>query len=66
MIVVSLLIYALAPWPWWSLYGNVLTPLAAVSLFVGEYVVRYWRHPEWERVSLRTAFEAYRRQGTAR
>ena len=66
MIVLSLLIYALAPWPWWSLYGNVLTPLAAISLFVGEYVQRYRRHPEWERVSLRTAFEAYRRQGSAR
>ncbi|MDE2565040.1 MAG: hypothetical protein KGL50_04580, partial [Burkholderiales bacterium] len=35
MVGVSLALYALAPWPWWSLFGNVLTPLAAAALFVG-------------------------------
>ncbi len=64
MVGVSLLLYALAPWPWWSLFGNVLSPLAAAALFVGEHGVRYWRHPEFERVSLRAAVEAYRRQST--
>ena len=60
MVVVSLLIYALAPWDWWSLYCNLLTPLAAGSLFVGEHWMRYRRHPEFARVSLRAAFDAYR------
>jgi len=60
MIVVSLAIYGLAPWPWWSLFCNVLTPLAAVLFFVGEHALRYWRHPEFERVTLRTALAAYR------
>lgn len=63
MVVLSVLIYALAPWAWWSLFGNLLTPIAAVSLFVGEYFVRGHRHPEFERVSLRNMLEAYRRQG---
>ena len=61
MIGVSLLIYALAPWPWWSLYCNVLTPLAAVLLFVVEHVLRYRRHPDFERLTMRAALQAYRR-----
>ena len=61
MVLVSVLIYALAPWPWWSLYCNVLTPLLAVGLFVVEHGLRYRRHPDFERVSLRAALGAYRR-----
>jgi uncharacterized membrane protein len=63
MVAVSVAIYALAPWSWWSLYCNLFTPLAAVALFVGEHLVRYRRHPDFERVSLRAAFEAYRQAG---
>ena len=63
MVVLSLLLYALTPWAWWSLFCNLLSPLAAGLLFVGEHGVRYWRHPEFERVSLRSALQAYRRQG---
>jgi uncharacterized membrane protein len=63
MVVVSLVLYALAPWPWWSFFCNVLTPLAATSLFVGEYLVRYRRHPEFERASLAQAVKAYRSRG---
>lgn len=65
MIAVSLAIYALAPWTWWSVYCNLLTPLAALALFVGEHAMRYRRHPDFERVSLRAAFEAYRQAGRA-
>jgi uncharacterized membrane protein len=61
MVGMSALIYALAPWPWWSLYCNVLTPLAAVAFFLVEHVLRYRRHPDFERVSIRLAVQAYRR-----
>lgn len=60
MVVVSVGVYVLAPWPWWSLFCNVLTPLAAVTFFAGEHTVRYWWHPDFERVSLRMALAAYR------
>ena len=60
MTALSLLIYALAPWPWWSLYCNVLTPLLAVAVFGVEHVLRYRRHPDFERVSMRNAIAAYR------
>lgn len=60
MVGLSVLVYALAPWAWWSLFCNVLTPLAAVAFFTGEPVLRYWRHPDFERVTLRTVYSAYR------
>lgn len=63
MVVLSALIYLLAPWSWWSLFCNLLTPLAAALLFVGEHLLRYRRHPEFARVSLRAAFDAYQHGG---
>jgi uncharacterized membrane protein len=59
MVLLSGAIYALAPWPWWSVFCNLLTPLFAVAFFVGEHVVRYARNPHFERVSMRSAFAAY-------
>ena len=65
MVVVSALLYGLAPWPWWSIYCTVITPLAALALFVAEYLWRYQRHPEFPRVTMRAAFGAYRASGPA-
>lgn len=60
MIAVSLALYALAPWGWWSFFCTVLTPAAAVAGFVGEYAWRRWRHPEFEPVSMQRAMQAWR------
>lgn len=60
MTVLSLALYAWAPWWWWSLYANVLTPLAAGALFFGEFALRYRLHPEFQRVSLMQTLHAYR------
>ncbi len=60
MIAVSVLLYLLAPWPWWSLFCNVLTPLGAGLFFVVELGWRRWRHPEFERISIAQAVRAYR------
>ena len=59
MVAVSAVLYLLAPWAWWSVFCNLLTPLAAVLFFVVEHLLRYVRHPEFERVSMRAAFRAY-------
>jgi uncharacterized membrane protein len=59
MIALSLAVYAFAPWSWWSLFCNVFTPAAAVGLFFGERVLRHWRHPEFERVSIAQALRAF-------
>jgi uncharacterized membrane protein len=61
MVLLSFTIYALAPWPWWSVFCNIVTPLAAGVVMVVEHVVRYRRHPHFERVSLRAAIAAYSR-----
>ncbi len=56
----SLLLFVAAPFSVWSLFANLLTPLALVAMFAGEYLLRYRLHPEFERVSMRAAIAAYR------
>lgn len=63
MVVISLALYAWAPWSWWSLFGNLVSPLAAAAFFVGEAIWRRWRHPEFEPASLAQALGAYFRAG---
>jgi len=60
MIAISLTIYAFAPWTWWSFFCNVLTPLATAGFFVIEYILRYRRHPEFERATMAQAVQAFR------
>jgi uncharacterized membrane protein len=64
MVVVSLIVYALAPWSWWSVFGNLVTPAAVAVFFVAEHVWRHWRHPHFEPVSLRAAWDAYQKHPT--
>ena len=60
MVVLSLTLYAWAPWWVWSLFANLATPLAAIGLFVGEHWLRYRLHPEFERTTMLQALRAYR------
>jgi uncharacterized membrane protein len=60
MVALSLALFAWAPWWWWSLFANLVTPVAAIALFVGEHWLRYRLHPEFERASLTQALKAYR------
>jgi len=60
MAVLSLALYAWAPWWAWSLFANLVTPLAAIGLFAGEHWLRYRLHPEFERSSMLQAWRAYR------
>ena len=63
MVLLSLAIYLLAPWPWWSAFGNLFTPLSAAALMLGEHLQRYRRHPHFDRVTLRSVIAAYSRSG---
>lgn len=65
MTAVSALLYALAPWTWWSFFCTILTPLAAVAFFVGEHAWRHWAHPDFGPASLSRAWQAYRQQAAA-
>jgi uncharacterized membrane protein len=59
-VAMSFLLYLFADFERWSLFANVLTPIAGCSLFVGEYLLRYRLHPEFERVSMAAAVRAWR------
>lgn len=61
MAATGMALYLLAPWAWWSLFANLLTPLLLAAFFIGEHLVRYRLHPEFERASMKQALRAYRR-----
>jgi len=63
MALLSLALYALAPFATWAAFANLATPLAMVALFIGEYVLRYRLHPEFERATLSQALNAYANRG---
>ncbi|RZL87293.1 MAG: hypothetical protein EOP82_27005 [Variovorax sp.] len=58
MVVASIAVYASLSFAAWSVLANLLTPLMVVGLFVGEYLVRYRLHPEFERTRLIDAVRA--------
>ena len=63
MALVSIALYAFAPFEAWALFANLLTPLTLVAMFVGEYLLRYWLHPDFERASFADAIRSYRHGG---
>jgi uncharacterized membrane protein len=60
IVAVSVALFTLAPFDTWALFANVVTPVAVVSMFVGEYLLRYRLHPEFDRTTLGDAIRAYR------
>lgn len=61
MVATSVVLYRFGAWTAWSLFANVGTPLSLVLLLGAEWRVRYWLHPEFERVPIATAMRAFRR-----
>ncbi|MDL9998111.1 hypothetical protein QTI24_05815 [Variovorax sp. J22P240] len=59
MAVASVVVYASFSFAAWSVLANLLTPAMIGLLFVGEYLVRYRLHPEFERTRLIDAVRAF-------
>ena len=57
----SLVLYAAAPFDVWAAFANLGTPVTMAIMFVGEYVLRYRLHPEFERATLADAVRAFSR-----
>lgn len=57
--ILSGLIYATLPFAQWTLFSNVVTPLGCAALFVGEFLLRYRLHPEFERTRMIDAVRAF-------
>jgi uncharacterized membrane protein len=66
MIAASFALFSAAPWAWWSLFCNLVTPLAALALFCAELLWRHWRHPDFERVSMARVMHAWRSRSARR
>lgn len=65
MATLSVALHVLLPFDAWAVFANLVTPVAMVVLFVGEYLFRYWLHPEFERATLAEAINAYSARGAA-
>ena len=65
MAIVSLLLFAIAPFDTWAVFANLLTPLALGAMFGGEHWLRYRLHPEFERVGVLATIRAYQQPPTA-
>lgn len=57
--LVSVAVYAAAPFATWAAFANLLTPLALAAMFGGERLLRYRLHPEFKRSSVLDAIRAY-------
>jgi uncharacterized membrane protein len=66
MAMLSLAVYFAAPFEAWATFANWLTPLALALMFGGEYLLRYRLHPEFERVSMLRAIQAYAQRPAGR
>ena len=58
MAFTSVLVYALRPFSDWTLLSNLASPVMIGGLFVGEYLLRYRLHPEFERTTLAQTLQA--------
>ncbi|WP_225782949.1 hypothetical protein [Xenophilus sp. Marseille-Q4582] len=59
VVLLSALIYAFRPFAQWSLFSNVISPIGCATLFIGEFLLRYRIHPEFERTRLIDAVRAF-------
>ena len=64
MATLSLVLYVVAPFDVWAVFANLVTPLAILLMFIGEYLLRYRLHPEFERATLAQAVRAYADRGS--
>ena len=62
---ISIGLFLAAPFAAWAVFANLLTALALLLMFVGEFLLRYRLHPEFERATLASAMNAYARRGAA-
>lgn len=59
MVLASAVVYLTLSFAAWALLANLLGPLLIATLFVGEHLLRYRLHPEFERTRLIDAFRAF-------
>jgi len=63
MVIVSALLFVLAPLRVWSLFANVLNLPLLAMMFLGEYAWRVLRHPHFAPASFPAVVQAFRKLG---
>ena len=59
MATISIGLFVFAPFEAWATFANIITPIAVVAMFGGEYLMRYRWHPEFERTTLADSVRSY-------
>lgn len=59
----SVLIFFTTPFDRWAEFSNLFCPATIVLMFVGERLLRYRLHPEFERTTIADQIRAYRQGG---
>ena len=65
MAAISVVLFTFASFELWAAFANFGTPVSMALLFIGEHVLRYRLHPEFERATLAAAMRAYSRRDAA-
>ena len=64
--LISVLLFAFAPLTIWSLFINLLNLPLLAAMFIGEYVYRAFRHPDFPHASLVDGIRAFAQDTAAR
>jgi uncharacterized membrane protein len=59
MAALSVALHEFASFDAWAWFANLLTPLAVVTMFGAEHLLRYRLHPEFERSTIADAVRSY-------
>lgn len=58
--ITSILLFAFAPLPVWSVFNNLLNLPLVVAMYLCESAWRRWRYPNFSHASITTVFRAFR------
>lgn len=63
MALTSLLLFLLAPLAVWSVFANLLNVPLLAAMFLGEYLYRILRYPNFSHASIRSTIRAFQKHG---
>ncbi|HUN93250.1 MAG TPA: hypothetical protein VMU33_14460 [Burkholderiaceae bacterium] len=66
MAAASIALYAWAPYRAWIVFANFFTPIGVALVMLGEHLLRYRLHPEFERIAIADAWRAWQQHPAPR
>ncbi|HEU4621334.1 MAG TPA: hypothetical protein VFS42_03845 [Burkholderiaceae bacterium] len=59
MVTASFLLFAWADFAVWSTFANLLTPVCVTAMFLAEYALRHYLHPDFEHATIMQSLAAF-------